>query len=228
MELGLVCEGTSHPLTLTAVKPSDLEDMGSYSYTEDEGGLFAVPRLENGELVISIYPLNVGDFATQIGLCKMDSLSPPRPITATASDGTVLEGSMDVHEYISSHLYGTYLDWYFGPAEPGDYTLQIPYVYQQLAEPADISFDLPLSSAAEGMTLSAPGGTLTITSMVPVFSLAICRTGSSSWVNFPITAGGSWWANGPPITRSGFRLLWTSTHLTRAGGVWMTRHIMGH
>lgn len=168
LELGLVCEGTSHPLTLTAVKPSDLEDMGSYSYTEDEGGLFAVPRLENGELVISIYPLNVGDFATQIGLCKMDSLSPPRPITATASDGTVLEGSMDVHEYISSHLYGTYLDWYFGPAEPGDYTLQIPYVYQQLAEPADISFDLPLSSAAEGMTLSAPGGTLTITSMVPV------------------------------------------------------------
>ena len=62
--LTMTLDGTDIPVTLSAADKSSVEEAGFYAVTESDGGLLAVPRIENGELVVSIHPLNEGEFST--------------------------------------------------------------------------------------------------------------------------------------------------------------------
>ena len=175
LSLTLTVEETKFPLTLEQAEEASLDESGFYSLTE-EGGLLAVPRLEQGELVVSIYPLNAGEFRTEPMLTRSgmtDWGGAWQPVTVTAPDGTVIEGELKESSY-SPDSGDAYLDWYFGPAEPGEYTLNVPYVFQYPAEGESTSFDLSLTGGSGGPVLTLPGGTLEIGAPQRVESPADC------------------------------------------------------
>lgn len=163
--------GDSIPVTLRRAEGElSFEQAGYYDMTEDQGGLLAIPRLENGELIIAIYPLSEGDYKI-ISALNLGAWSnyggPSSPVTVTAEDGTVLEGYPNGYNPYSGEEY---FDWYFGPAEPGSYTLNVPYVYQHLAEPGEIE-ETQILLTEEGGPLDVeillPGGALRLTEAVP-------------------------------------------------------------
>lgn len=131
-------------LTLRRAEETSYEDAGYFDLTEAEGGLLAVPRREDGRLLIAIYPLNEGDFVTDAGLTLL--LGAREAVTLTGADGSVYRG-----EAVGWHPFGSesYYDWDFGDVPAGAYTLRVPYVYQRLAR-----YDSPIGGAAE--TLSFP------------------------------------------------------------------------
>ena len=194
LSLTLTVHGTAIPFTLQAAEESALDEVGFYAVTEEDGGLLAVPRIENGELVVSIHPLNDGDFGTYPFLNRgvwSGYGGPDLPITVTAPDGTVLEGEPAPYSPISGD---TYLDWYFGPAEPGEYTLNVPYVYQYPVEqPEKQSVQIPLDSgeSSVGASLALPGGKLTLGRLFPIDSVAdYCQNISDVYDK----VGYRWWA----------------------------------
>ncbi len=194
LSLTLTVHGTAIPFTLQAAEESALDEVGFYAVAEEDGGLLAVPRIENGELVVSIHPLNDGDFCTYPFLNRgvwSGYGGPDLPITVTAPDGTVLEGEPESYSPISGD---TYLDWYFGPAEPGEYTLNVPYVYQYPAEqPEKQSISIPLDSgeSSVGTSLALPGGSLKLGRLFSIDRVTdYCQNISDTFDK----VGYRWWA----------------------------------
>ena len=168
LPLTLTVSGAVFPLTLTRAEETELEEAGFYSLTE-EGGLLAVPRLEEGELIVSIYPLDSGEFRidpmlTQGALANYGG--PALPITVTASDGSVLEGTLEEYSYSLLDESG-YLEWNFGPAQPGAYTLNVPYVFQYAAQGEEPTLTLDLLEP-EASSLDLPGGVLELGCPFPI------------------------------------------------------------
>ncbi|HIX34447.1 MAG TPA: hypothetical protein IAA46_10600, partial [Candidatus Gemmiger avium] len=190
--LVLHCDGTEIPLLLQQTpEETELENAGFYALTEQDGGLLAIPRLENGELVVSVYPLNSGDFHTCFFLNEgvwKEYGGEQIPITATYEDGTVLTGEPAEYSPFSGD---SYLDWYFGPAQPGSYTLEIPYVYQYPVSHGQFSLEIPLTGSKE-QAIKLPGGCLTLREMAPVADTAALLTDG---ILFPteLYSGYSWW-----------------------------------
>ncbi|HIZ84396.1 MAG TPA: sigma-70 family RNA polymerase sigma factor [Firmicutes bacterium] len=194
LSLTLTIHGTPIPFTLQAAEESALDEVGFYTVTEEDGGLLAVPRIENGELVVSIHPLDDGDFCTYPFLNRgvwTGYGGPDLPITVTAPDGTVLEGEPASYSPFSGD---TYLDWYFGPAEPGEYTLNVPYVYQYPAgntEKQSVQVSLGSGESSAGASLSLPGGKLTLGRLFPIDSVTdYCQNKSDIYDQ----VGYHWWA----------------------------------
>lgn len=160
--------GAAEPLTLTLrrAEETSYELAGAFALTEGEGGLLAVPRRENGELIVAIYPLSEGDFVIDPGLTK--AFEETQPVTVTAEDGTVLVGSP-----VGWHSFGseTYFDWNFGAAAAGTYTLNVPYVYERLADytsraglysmAESVAFPLSVPNIGE-TTVAFPHGSVTL------------------------------------------------------------------
>lgn len=190
--LVLHCDGTEIPLLLQQTpEETELGNDGFYALTEQDGGLLAIPRLENGELVVSVYPLNSGDFHTYFFLNEgvwKEYGGEQLPITATYEDGTVLTGEPAEYSPFSGD---SYLDWYFGPAQPGSYTLEIPYVYQYPVSHGQFSLEIPLTGSKE-QAIALPGGRLTLREMAPVADTAALLTDG---ILFPaeLYSGYSWW-----------------------------------
>ena len=110
------------------------EKAGYYSMTEDEGGLLAMPRIEDGNLIVAVYPLSEGDYVILPSLNRgpWEGYTPDNDaITVTSEDGTVMEGYAEGYSPFSGYEF---YEWNFGPAQPGKYTLNVPFVYQQLNE----------------------------------------------------------------------------------------------
>lgn len=164
LELTLTAEGGESGLVLAPGGPAlTPEEAGCCAITE-EGGLLAVPRIENGELIVSIYPLDIGQFRTNVSLTMgfwEGFGGPSAPVTVTTPEGEVQTGRpMGYNPY----SYSEYLDWNFGPAEAGTFTLNVPYVYQTPAESRILEWELtdPTMTEAE-----VPGGSITFTDLAP-------------------------------------------------------------
>ena len=192
--LTMTLDGTDIPVTLSAADKSSVEEAGFYAVTESDGGLLAVPRIENGELVVSIHPLNEGEFSTYFflnqGVWKGYG-GPDQPVTVVSPDGAVWKGEPASYNPFSGD---TYLDWYFGPAQPGNYTLHIPYVYQYPAAdkaPRSAEAILDGDGSGAGTCLSLPGGRLMFGEPAPIFDVtAYCDTVS----DMHNTLGYQWWS----------------------------------
>ena len=132
--------GTRLDFTVTAAWEDELEN---YAYSlKDDGGILADPVMEKGHLLVSIYPLNLGDYEITPSLIRnMYAYSDEEAqVTVTGEDKVVRSG-----ECIGYHPNGTeeYFQWDFGEAEPGTYTLKVPFIYetkkdQNLSIPMDL------------------------------------------------------------------------------------------
>lgn len=133
----------SYSLSLRSLEEDDPENY-SYSATED-GGLLLMPRLENGELLVDIYPLNPenGQIVPSLIYCNMLNPEEESVITAETEDGTVMKGTCLDYTPFTSDAYFT---WSFGPAEEGNYTLKIPYVLKKYLLQEDVNIPLILES----------------------------------------------------------------------------------
>ena len=165
LPFGVEIYGTELTASLRQVEELVLEEAGYYSWVEGRGGLFFVPRLENGELILSIYPLDECTYTTSIALTQGVFCGygcPTAPVTVTAADGTVLTGHPVNYRPYSRD---TYLDWNFGPAEPGEYTFHVPHLYQTTLNTQDSEWSLDLSAAPCELddVLEFTGGELRLT-----------------------------------------------------------------
>ena len=142
------------------------EKAGYYEMTEEEGGLLALPRIEGGNLIVAIYPLSEGDYVIQPSLSHgiWMSTATGYEITATAEDGTVLVGNAEGYSPFSGYEF---YEWNFGPAQPGKYTLHVPYVYQLLRD------DLQQGEIVERIWLDNDGGTLDLQMELPDATLTL-------------------------------------------------------
>lgn len=148
---------------------AEQEKMTGYPYQiGDLGGILAIPRLEDGSLIIAIHPLDDEDKFRIIPAIVVEELSsgPEDIITVTGEDKTVYSG-----ECIRYHPRGeeTYFEWNFGKVKPGSYTLNIPWVYlkTEIAEDIDITFD-PIKRSWENKEYQLPGGSIWIQGLDPI------------------------------------------------------------
>lgn len=166
-ELSLTLTGAAQPLSLTLRRAGNevsYDQAGYFLLTEDQGGLLAVPRLEEGNLLVSIYPLNEGDFVTDPGLTK--AFGELAAVTVTDADGAVRTGTP-----VGWHPFGSesYFDWDFGPAPAGTYTLNVPYLYQSLAQDDAETVTIPLTAGADELVQAElPFGVLHLGAQEPL------------------------------------------------------------
>ena len=103
----------------------------------------------------------------------------------------MLEGEPASYSPISGD---TYLDWYFGPAEPGEYTLNVPLrlsVSGRAAGKQSVQISLDSGESSAGTSLSLPGGKLTLGRLFPIDSVTdYCQNLSDIYDQ----VGYRWWA----------------------------------
>lgn len=167
-EEGLTCvilfDGAQIRFRLSEAQTQTPEQTG-YSVVTENGGFYALPRIEDGHLYVQIYPLDPENYTIdpmltfyhmkyQFGLSG--------DVTATADDGTVLTGSIVRNpEQVSTDFY----EWDFGEAGPGEYTLHIPFVFvsRDLTEYMKENVWTMLSfTDGEAIPITVPGGTVTL------------------------------------------------------------------
>lgn len=141
---------------------ADEEPLERYACSlTEEGGLLVIPRLENGELKAEIYPVNTGDYEINPALirCIYESYLEETRVTAISPDGKVLEGSCIGYSPFSTQEF---FEWNFGPAEPGEYVLHVPFVYQNAMVPS-FSFLIDLKNNTwDQEAYQVPGGTVSL------------------------------------------------------------------
>lgn len=138
----------------------DESEPQQYSYLlTNQGGLAAIPRLEDGELIVGIYPLNTGEKDISTYLIFSEYMTGQKgDITVQTQNGDILTGEMCMT------MTRLFTEWNFGPANPGEYTLHIPYLYfnTTLAEDTIIDVDLE-HNTWEDKIYEIPNGYLSIT-----------------------------------------------------------------
>lgn len=145
------------------------ESVRTYPYQLEEfGGILAVPKLEDGELIIAIYPLDDEDDIQIVpGLVRdVGGSSAEKDVTVTGEDGTALTG-----ECIRYRPWGeeTYFQWNFGKAKPGRYTLNIPWIYMK-ADMPEINIPVnPLMNSWEDKKYQFPGGSIGLKDCAPIY-----------------------------------------------------------
>lgn len=165
-------------LPLTEISVEAMEAY-AYEYVEGQGGLVAIPRLENGHLIAAIYPiqpetgvinpgLSYNDYTIdKAGLLKSSDTFPESTIYAVAEDGSILEGTcsaLDTVNYNSHYYY----EWDFGPAEPGNYTIVVPYLLKTYGSDRYYVFPLDVGSGEfNARKIAFDGGTLQLTDLTP-------------------------------------------------------------
>lgn len=160
ISMTLRISGLELPVIFERVKEEELKD---YSYALDEqGGVLAIPKLENGRLYVDLYPLSCGGYTTDPGLVRsvFETVGGPKgEVTVTGEDGVVRVGECLFYRPFSVDAY---FRWDFGPAEPGAYQLEIPYVYQT-TETGATRFSVSEEEPGIGQSIQVPGSRLTVT-----------------------------------------------------------------
>lgn len=144
----------------------------TYEYTEESGGVLAIPRLENGELIVELYPVQgqngyVFPSITEHTWYQGTASEPePGPITVTSRDGTVLTGTR-IGAIDSDAIF--FSEWNFGPAQPGSYTLNIPYLLKLYGDDKPIHFPIDITNCTvPDKTCRFDGGSFRITNIEPM------------------------------------------------------------
>lgn len=148
------------PIILRKHNPKELTGSTTWETTA-WGALIAMPRLEEGHLIIGIQPLNLSGYILSPYLLT-DQYRQGRAgdITVTDSNGLTLTGEMQTDRVLGSL---TYFDWDFGAASPGNYTLHVPYIYLDIpCEEYVFTIDLT-EETRQPQNISVPGGTLSLT-----------------------------------------------------------------
>ena len=160
----LLFDGAQIRFRVSETEPQTLELAGCSVITEN-GGFYALPRMENGHLYVQIYPLDPEGYIINRSLSahffkRQFALS--GDVTATAEDGTVLVGTINRNtDQVSDAFY----DWDFGEAEPGEYQLHIPFVFlskSYTSEDYDYCQSVVPFPNKEPVTILLPEGTVNV------------------------------------------------------------------
>lgn len=171
--------GLSIPFVLVPAAEESLEKYPCQ--IEEYGGLLAIPRLENGSLIVAIYPLNDGDNYHIIPRLVQSNYrnTETGTITVTDSNGTTLTGTRIDPDYKKD---AAFYEWDFGPAVPGSYTLHVPFLYQMAEAPEDFSILLDLKELVwEERSYPIPGGSIRVESCTPVETPASSRPNPNTY-----------------------------------------------
>lgn len=161
-------------LTLHAVISENIDDYDAF-YDEEQGGVLAIPRLQDGHLIVALYPLEgrqgkvLSDMVTDARYCGTAEDPQIGTVKAVAEDGTVLEGTLLGNASSNARLYS---EWDFGPAEPGTYRLQLPYLLKtydggEEGQKAYIPFSLKKGTIS-GRTVELDGIEITASNLQPL------------------------------------------------------------
>ncbi len=181
---GMVCillfDGAQIRFRVSETEPQELEQAGCSVITEN-GGFYALPRMENGHLYVQIYPLDPEGYVINRNLSAhffKHQFALSGDVTATAEDGTVLVGTINRNtDQVSDAFY----DWDFGEAEPGAYTLHIPFVFlskSYTSEDYDYCQSVVSFPNKEPVTIRLPEGTVNVGCAEP---LEPAQDGSLRW-----------------------------------------------
>ena len=149
------------PISLERV---ELERPEDHSFVlAEEGGILAIPKRQDGVLSVELYPLSTGRYEVSPDLIYGAYRQGKRgDITVTTEDGQTLTGQM-----VPNRFSERFSVWEFGPAEPGTYTLHIPYLYLLHKTEAEkirsISIDLE-NCRWEDKVIELPCGTVSLVS----------------------------------------------------------------
>jgi len=130
----------------------------------EQGGLLAIPKEKNGDLILAVYPLNTGKYEIVPALIR-DAFGQNQAgdVTITSEEGKVLIGNCINYSPIS---YNTFYEWNFGQAESGVYTLKIPYLFLKGKPEAPFEVMLDLDSLEfDSKSYQIPEGTMKILSL---------------------------------------------------------------
>lgn len=114
VELTLQVLEVEIPFTMRRVEPERPEN---YRYAlGDEGGVLVIPRRDDGQLSVELYPLNTGNYEVSsdviYGAYRQGKTG---DITVTGKNGELLTGSISM---IPNTKWDRLSVWEFGPAEP--------------------------------------------------------------------------------------------------------------
>ena len=169
ISLTVKCFDLSLSFTLVQTEEQTLTDDSLYQMKK-YGGLMIQPRLEEGHLKIAIHTLNKDDYITLPGLVRGawgDSYE-DGILTATDEHGKVLEGDC-IRYYPGCE---TYLEWDFGIASPGTYSLHIPFLCQIPAESEATCFPLNFTDRTwNPQVYTVPGGKIWVNEISEPYSL---------------------------------------------------------
>ena len=167
--LTMKCFDLTLSFTLVKAKEETIEDENLYQMKK-YGGLMIQPRLVDGHLKIAIHTLNKDEYITLPGLVRGSYGEKPEDgiLTATDSNGNVLEGSC-IRYYPGCK---TYLEWDFGPASSGTYSLHIPFLCQIPAESERINIPIDFVNRTwDSQTYAIPGSKIWISDISEPYTL---------------------------------------------------------
>lgn len=155
------------PFTLSS---SSVQDTSGLFYEISENySILAVPRRENGSLIVSICPYSADGVPAILPALIRGSYGSKEEgtITLTGTDGAVYQGACV--RYSPGDSTKDYYDWDFGSVPPGDYTLELPYLYLSSHFSKDFSIPIDLSSCTwEDRSWPVDGGSITVDSVTPI------------------------------------------------------------
>ena len=167
--LTMKCFDLTLSFSLVKAKEETIEDEKLYQMKK-YGGLMIQPRLVDGHLKIAIHTLNKDDYITLPGLVRGSYGEKPEDgiLTATDSNGNVLEGTC-IRYYPGCK---TYLEWDFGLAAPGTYSLHIPFLCQIPAESERINISIDFVNRSWAPQIyEIPGGKIWISDISEPYTL---------------------------------------------------------
>ena len=155
------------PFTLT---PAPIQETGNLLYElGDDYSILAVPRRENGSLVVSLCPFSADGVPAILSSLIWGSYGSKGEgeITLAGEDGSVYTGTCV--QYSPGATTRDYYDWDFGPVPPGNYTLHIPYLYLSSVLPEDFSIPIDLETCTwEDKNWTVGSGSITVDSVTPI------------------------------------------------------------
>lgn len=159
-------------------------EQSGFSVQTPAGGIHAIPRIENGHLLVQIYPMDPEGYRIDRNLSEYHmkrQFGLSGAVTAVAEDGSVLTGVINRE---ASHVSEEFYEWDFGEAAPGRYTLRIPFLFVTSELPAQTQMDTVLPfDGTDGTTLDTPCGALNVG---PVQALEKTEDGQFAWY-IPVT-----------------------------------------
>ena len=150
--------------------PAPVQETGNLLYElGDDYSILAVPRRENGSLVVSLCPFSADGVPAILSSLIWGSYGSGKDgdITLTGERGEVYTGTCV--QYSPGATTRDYYDWDFGPVPPGNYTLHIPYLYLSSVLPEDFSIPIDLETCTwEDKNWTVGSGSITVDSVTPI------------------------------------------------------------
>ena len=152
--------------------PAESNDSGMYIYSVDEEHMIAArPEIRDGHLIVSVNPItlsgeNLLSSSLVYGSIAYMHGEDEAVLTVTGEDGSVKTGKCLLWSPFS---VSQYYEWDFGEAEPGTYTLSIPYYVFRRTMPEEFCLPIDFENCTwdeDGEEI--PGGRIDVESITPV------------------------------------------------------------